>query len=87
LRLKPGDERLHKISVDPSQHGLSMLLAFKHPATSLYLVGSLEYRDRLNRRYKTSFCRRYVLGDKILNIQKTPNRFVRVNDPEYEYAD
>lgn len=82
VRLKPGEERVHTVHIDPNKYALSLLMGFDN--TSLYLLGSLGYQDRLSRHYKTAFCRRYAFEE---NVPRTPSRFVRVDDPEYEYAD
>lgn len=42
-----------------------------------FLYGWIEYEDRMGTNYRTAFCRRW---------DATTNRFVPVNDPDYEHG-
>lgn len=89
-KLKPGAEYTHRFVTDQSERDMIDILTRMavQKEVFLYIVGDLWYRDPLRQRnYKTAFCRRFIEGERVLNIQKTLPRFVVVNNPEYEYAD
>ncbi|MFZ0246314.1 hypothetical protein [Candidatus Binatus sp.] len=87
-KLKSGAEVSRKFSLDYQKAGLSMLVSFSEPQPlSLYLLGTLQYRDRIRRPYKTGFCRRFVMAARTAGSQDGRDIFVRVDDPDYEYAD
>jgi hypothetical protein len=52
---------------------------------SLYWLGYVEYRDRRNAVRKTAFCRVLKLPPNATAVDR--GRFVRFDDPDYEYED
>jgi hypothetical protein len=87
-KLKSGAEVSRKFTLDYQRDGLSLLTSFNDPSPmSLYLLGDVQYRDRIGRPYRTGFCRRLVLAPRMAGSQNGRDVFVRVDDPDYEYAD
>jgi hypothetical protein len=88
-KLKPGSDKTYIFRIDPQKYGLSVLRGYmdRNTGMSLYILGSVKYQDRLCRPYKMGFLRRLIIADRPLGIQEAADRFVIVNDPNYEYAD
>jgi hypothetical protein len=86
-KLESGVKVSPRFSLDYQRDALSLLFRLGEPAPSLYLRGTVQYRDRIGRQYETAFCRRLVLAARVAGIQNGRDIFIQVDDPEYEYAD
>lgn len=85
-RLEPGEQMPALLDIDPNRRALSILATWPTDM-SLYLIVDFTYRDKLRRSYKTSTCRRFTQAARFAGIDQARDRFVVVNDPDYEYAD
>ncbi len=85
-RLESGQEKRFQFGLDPQKYALSILS--NYPAImSLYLIAEFGYRDELERPYKTGICRRFTMTERTLGILRERERFLVVENPDYEYED
>jgi hypothetical protein len=79
-RVEAGDRRTlsfnsdEPLNIGHTEIGLMGYPDFK-PVWSVYVMGWIEYKDDLGFERRTSFCRKF---------EPTINRFVPINDPDYE---
>jgi hypothetical protein len=60
-------------------------VAIRNHSVRLYFAGAIEYADQRGIIRKTAFCRVLNLPEKLNATDR--GRFVRFNDPDYEYED
>ena len=76
-RIKAGE------SLSPSPIGYNIPddqeMGFYSKQLTLYVLGYLTYRGEISAHYRTAFCRRLQ--------RREPVRFIKVDNPDYEYED
>jgi hypothetical protein len=60
-------------------------VSIRNHEAKFYCVGYLHYRDDIGRVRTTAFCRALTLSERLGIIQG--GRFIKVEDPDYEYQD